>query len=368
MTAMRNYILDCSKGAAALSFLAVLCVTAAVSCVRVDYGYVDEGEGAPEGFGTSGITLDFSWPQSDGSALPEQMTVAIARKVNETHYVWSVDRTGLPSGTEETLEIRNGDYYAVAFNVPENGYTLNGLDKFREDDTYSLARMSASVPTVNAGVLKTEYGISAGEFCPEYPVVETVQPLWHSVSGLSSGRTVIPFAPQDLTVELDIRIKLNTVSGASVSAVTAALAGVPSSVSLMSGEVTGTSLRKAVFRMEESGTSGQNTVYSGKVRTLGAFSSGSGSFLAGPGILWIAVDASAGAVERRLYAGINIRSMIAGQKIMEKTAKGNGYKVVKNAATVEVGTVLTIDGDRIISGDGAVEGWQSRTMQGRASR
>ena len=337
-------------------FLAVLCLS---SCIGVEFGYTDEGNGAPEGFGESDLKLELIWGQDDpdnaANRFPDFLSVGIARKINEIHYVWTVDKDCIPEGSDAPLSpaIRHGDYYASAFYVPEETFSVNGLDKFQSDNKFPMAALSATVPVVRQNDLAGKYGIASDEFSPEYPVVESVRPLWHASSAFSAvagQSSVLSLSPEDITVELDCRINIQTVAGASVSAVTAVLTGVPSSVSLMTGEVSENNLGKAVFRMYE--MQDRPGWYSGSVRTLGVFTSGYGSYLAGAGILWLAIDAVSGNTQRRLYAGLDVRNIIKSRGIMEKTGDNGKYRVVKNTAIIEVNEVLTIDGNKIVEGSG----------------
>ncbi|MCM1176627.1 MAG: hypothetical protein NC308_06990 [Clostridium sp.] len=359
---MLNNILKSYAQPASITGLVLLCVMSMHSCIGVEFGYVDEGDGAPEGFGTSEICPEFSWSHAEGEDNPARMTVAMARKTSEVHYVWDMDSMPGEDGSLPVKVVRSGDYCAAAFNVPGT-YAVDGLDKFRSDRFFPMTSMRATLPAADWETLNSVYGISSSEFAPEFAAVESAEPLWHAymeqafTPGLPSPGT-LSFTPEDLTVEIGVKIKIRTVSDAQISSVAAALTGVPSSVSLMSGEVTESGQKKAVFNMspEANGQEQQYTVYSGKVRTLGIFTSwDGGSYLAGPGILWIAVDAVSGGVERRLYKGINVRYLLSRQEIMEKVERGAGYRVIKNTAEIEIGSVLTVDGNMLSGGDGAVD-------------
>ena len=48
---------------------------AAVSCIGVDYAYVDEGNGAPEGFGKTPVSLSFDWTGKKTEEIPGKMSV-----------------------------------------------------------------------------------------------------------------------------------------------------------------------------------------------------------------------------------------------------------------------------------------------------
>lgn len=358
-------LLEYSKKAAAVSCRVMSCMMAAVSCIGVDYGYTDEGSGAPEGFGTSEIRFGFNWQEdaSGETAQPDNMSVIMARLVSEIHYFWNVTDDGMQPGSDTPMSavVRHGDYCAAAFYVPQDVFTVNGLDGFRSNSHFPMYSVTASLPVMGASDLKDRFGVAADELGYEYQVIGDAQPLWHAASEVSCGSgsgqaQLLEFEPSDLTVEFGFSVKFRLTSGASVSSVTAALAGVPASVSLMTGEVNDGALRKAVFSMTETPEStGQTAGFAGKVRTLGAFSSG-WSYLAGPGVVWLVIDAASGSVTRRLYTGVNIGSRITGSHIMEET--GNGYKVVKNHVDIDLGT-FTIDGGKLVSGDNAVDEWSN---------
>lgn len=338
---------------------------AAVSCIGVDYAYVDEGNGAPEGFGKTPVSLNFDWTGKAQENIPGQMSVLMARKRNEIHYVWRVDSTGKLQGDDAPLDtlLRNGDYLALAVNVPATAYKTEGLDKFASDRRYPLTSLSASLEVPAYADFNSEFGIGSSELCPEYAPVVPAEPIWHSFTELSlpgnSQETVLSFSPTDLTLELDVRLRIKTVSGAEVKSVTAVLSGVPRTVSLMRGTVSDGSMYKVAFKMapEENAADGKPVLYSGKVRTLGLFSEGFDSYLAGPGILWLAIDATAGQVSKRLYAGINMKYYIRSLELMNRVDNLAGYRLNENSAVLDNGAVLTVDGNKIISGDNAVEPW-----------
>lgn len=348
-----------------MSCRVVSCMLAAVSCIGVDYGYTDDGNGAPEGFGTSDIRFGFNWQEdaSGETGQPDNMSVIMARVVSEIHYSWNVASDGMQPGSDTPVSavVRHGDYCAAAFYVPEDGFAVAGLTEFRGNSYYPMSSVTATQSVMGAAELKSMFGVTADELGREYQVVGDAQSLWHAASEIHCGSedgqvSVLEFEPADLTVEFGFSVKFRLTSGASVSSVTAALAGVPASVSLMTGEVSDGALRKAVFSMTETPESTTQTVgFTGKVRTLGAFSSG-WSYLAGPGVVWLVIDAASGSVTRRLYTAINVGSRITGAHIMEKT--DNGYRVVENHLDIDLGT-FTIDGGKLLSGDSAVDKWSN---------
>lgn len=340
----------------------LFCVWTAVSCIGVDYGYTNDGSGIPGGYGTSDLSIEFNWPGGagdTGAGIPEKMTVIMAADVDEIHYRWNVGNDGMIPGAEAPVMpvIRHGDYYAAAFHADGDSFEFSGLDKF-SSGSYPMSSVAASLPSVNDAALNMEFGVSGSEFGVEYAVVGNADRLWHAAGRLSSNSDntpVLSFTPADLSIDLDFKLTLRLVAGARVSSVTAALAGVPASVSLMTGNASGNAVGKSVFKMDAVSASGESVTFSGKLRTLGAFSSSYGSYLAGSGIVWLAIDASAGSVQRRLYAGVNISSQINGQGIMEKN--GDGYRLAKNHAVFNMGT-LTLDGEKLVSGDNAVDKWK----------
>ena len=342
---------------------------AAVSCIGVDYAYVDEGNGAPEGFGKTPVSLSFDWTGKKTEEIPGKMSVLMARKRNEIHYVWGVDSIGRLSGQDKPLDtlLRNGDYLALAFNAPAASYKTEGLDKFKSDRSYPLTYLSSSLEIPPYSDFKSEFGIGRDELCPEYVPVISAEPLWHSFSEISltqdSVKTGLDFCPKDLTLELDVKVRIKAVSGAEIKSVTAVLSGVPRTVNLMRGTVSDRSLYKVAFKMtpEEGSPEGNAVVYSGKVRTLGLFSEGFDSYLAGPGVLWLAVDASSGSVSKRLYAGINMKYYIRSLELMTLDSNSGGYTLNENSALLDKGTVLTVDGEKIVAGDNAVEPWSLMT-------
>ena len=355
---MRNVLKFSEKTVSALC-CSLFCVWTAVSCIGVDFGYTNDGSGAPDGYGMSEVDIEFVSQGDGGNVAPDGMTVILTRTVNEIHYIWTVGNDGMIHGTETPSRpsIKHGDYYAAAFYADESAFVFKGLDEFRRGSS-PMSSVSAVLPAVSDAELKTEFGVSGSEFGVEYAVVGNADRLWHAAGRLSSNSDntpVLSFTPADLSIDMDFKLTLRLVAGAQVSSVTAALAGVPASVSLMTGNASQNAVGKSVFKMDAVSVSGESVTFAGKLRTLGAFPSSYGSYIAGSGIVWLAIDASAGSAQKRLYAGVNISSQINGQGIMEKN--GDGYRLAKNHAVFNMGT-LTLDGEKLVSGDNAVDKWK----------
>lgn len=338
-------------------YCAIFCGMAAVSCIGVDFAYTDD---APEGFGTSKIDIGLNWqPDVQESLIPDDMTVLMARNSREIHYMWKVGNDGfLPGDAPVEPVVRTGEYRAAAFNAPENIFTIEGLDKFSGTASYPMSSVTANLPVISAPELKNKFDITSEELGYEYSVIGQAARLWHAYSEISVDKNeytpLLEFAPADLSVEFTFSLQFRVSGGVGISSVIAALTGVPSSVCLMDGTMTQSSLHKVAFRMNETQNTGSTIKFTGNARTLGISYDDYGSFLAGPGIVWIAVDAYSGTVKKRLYTGINIMARLKAAGIM--THVENGYKVAKNSASIDLGT-FSINTDRLVSGDNAIEEW-----------
>lgn len=338
-------------------YCAIFCGLAMVSCIGVDFAYTDN---APEGFGTSKINIGLNW-QTDvpETSIPEDMTVVMARNSREIHYMWKVGNDGmLPGDISVEPVVRFGEYRAAAFNVPEDVFTIDGLDKFSGTVSYPMSSITADLPAISASELKKNFGVTSDEFGNEYSVVGQAARLWHAYSEISVNKNeytpCLEFAPADLSVEFTFNLQFRVSGGVDISSVIAALTGVPSSVCLMDGIISQTTLHKVVFRMNETANTGNTVRFTGSAKTLGVSYDDYGSFLAGPGIVWIVVDVDSGTAKKRLYTGINIMNRLKAAGIM--TSVENGYKVANNSASIDLGT-FSINADKLASGDNAIEEW-----------
>ena len=341
-------------------YCAIFCGLAMVSCIGVDFAYTDN---EPEGFGTSKINIVMNWqPDIQETSIPEDMTVLMSRNSREIHYMWKVGNDGmLPGDIPVEPVVRYGEYHAAAFNVPEDILTIEGLDKFSGTASYPMSSVTASLPIISASELKNNFGVTPDELGYEYSVVGQAARLWHAYSEISVDKNeytpLLEFAPADLSVDFIFNLQFRVSGGVGISSVIAALTGVPSSVCLMDGTVSQNSLHKVAFRMDETENTGNSIKFTGSARTLGVSYDDYGSFLAGPGIVWIAVDVYSGTTKKRLYTGINIMNRLKAAGIM--TSAGNGYKVAKNSANIDLGT-FSINADKLASGDDAIVEWINR--------
>lgn len=357
--------------------LAMLACCAAVSvlvaCTGVDYGYIDYGDGA-DAPGHTDVLFSFDWGNLPTGEIPQACSIAMSRIVNEVHYTYVVDSQGniMEGNEDESVEddmqgrrpvsVLDGDYYAIAFGSAENGYTVNDLDVFRDDNSSGMKNLYASLPVLTKDDVAEQLGEEPVDFNPSYKAVPAAAPLYLSVRKmtLNSGEKAseVTFVPQDITVDLVIRVRIDVEEGVGIGGLLAELSGVPVKVPLMSGIVTGDDLGKVYFRMEQLASDGQGIVFEGRVKALGLFTSQSASLVSGPGVLRLSVHAVSGENERKFYAGINLKRVIDEARLMVRTEDGTGYRIAMGEAVLDVDRALTIKNGQVVSGgDDAMDGW-----------
>lgn len=374
--------------------LSVIAISLAMlySCTDVDYGYIDYGTGT----GTSGQTnVLFSFGLDESSEQgPEAYYIAMSRIVNEVHYTYVVGRQGdqlveegLPdaddssadNGNEEAgrvpVAVLDGDYYAIAFGKDDKGYRITDyggseiFGDFEKDNSLGMKNLYASLPVSAIEDVSQQYGFSLVDFNPSFKIVSGASPLYLSIkkATLNSGSnpTEIVFEPKDRTINLRFRVNLDVDETVEIKQLLAEISGVPSKVQLMSGIITEDNLGKVYFEMKPvDHAAGNVQTYEGQVRVLGLFASRYSSYMSGAGILRLYVLASAGdgesAVERRFYAGINLKNIIENGRLMLRTEDGMGYRAAKSEAVLDVPAKLVVKKDQVVSGGGdALEEWMT---------
>lgn len=348
-----------------LMSLIIFGLTTVISCTGVDYGYIDHGFGAPEGFGKSVVVPGFDWQyatDSQETQLPDTMNVLLARKVDEIHYAWVVNKDCVPHKATEQFRplVSKGEYGVLAFYVPKESYTVRDVADFENDLRIPITGYSASLKSVPTKEISDMCGTFASDFATEYKVVREAEPVWRASNMdfvVSDTLHNITLTPENLTLTLNFILRVRLEANAEIKAITGMFTGVPSGLNLMYGTVSASSKAKVVFKMDRQSGASSNAVYSGQVKTLGVLPIGDSSFAVGNCVLYLAIDTQVAGQSRRLYTTVNLRSLIKGQAVMEPENNGFEYRLVRKELGIAVPGQLTINGDRILSGSGSVIEW-----------
>lgn len=340
--------------AAALTLLLSL----AMSCNKVEYGYVDTGEEESSNPSISEVSFSFDWSKLDETGdLPNDLLVVMSRVVNTVHYVYSLDKDGMIQQEQvaATDTILNGDYYVLA--LAQKGsyykYELDGVDQFVDSLNISMKHLYARIPEVPTDTLVEK---KIMDFNPLYPFIYSAEPLYLEVKkqsiypGKEANNVVL--TPQLLTRTLTFKINVTVEEGVQIERLVGIISGVPSEIQLMSGIVSRYYTSKAFFEMTNEFNKDNNYIYAGDVNVLGLFPATKPGFITGPGILQIILDAKvANKNKRRFFASINLKETIEKADLMIETEDHQGYRSVKDAV-LEVPASLIVSKDQILSGGG----------------
>ena len=271
----------------------------AVSCVNVSFEpLVNDNIAA--------VTSAFDWGTIDEH--PDTMTIISTRTERELHYAFGYKYNPEPEKDKaDTVSFVRGDYYSVAFGCRPDAFVLPDLKSFIVDRSYPLKNIYVSPNRIGDDNTeeeklqeiiwdrmgfpedlkrKVKKGTSLWEdLSPRNKVYEAEESFFWAVcrSYADPAETLtIPFEPKELTVNLEFTIPVRVSGDVEILGAFAALTGVPSYVSLMSGELEAKDLGKIYFPLSE-----ESGVYSGSARTFGLFSPNSPTFIGGPGILCI---------------------------------------------------------------------------------
>ena len=116
---------------------------------------------------------------------------------------------------------------------------------------------------------------------------------------------------------------------------------------------------RVLFPAREVSREGQTVLYEGEVNVLGLFPGKDDSFITGPGILQLSIQARSGEYERLFHAGINLKGTITRAGLMNALPGETGFRVAREEAVLTVEALLKIKNNQIEpGGDGqGVEVW-----------
>lgn len=364
-----------------LSFvpMMVLSLFICYSCTSVEYGYIDKGDGSSVPPGKTNVQFRFDIQPSIVDA-PDMYVVAMSRIVNELHYVETLGHDGnlyedgsydqVDNGTEEEagtvpersiFTVNDGDYYMISFGSNGN-YEISDIEAFR-DNSVGMKNLYAVLPALDDAGVSELYDDFSADFNPSYPVISSANPLFLSIRKVSLNTGQVPvevvFAPEELTVNMRFKVRINVEDGVDVRRVLAEISGIPSSVQLMSGIVDNKDLCKVAIKLSLTGKSGNQLIFEGSARTLGIFTSDNTASISGPGILRLYISASSASGEKNksLYAGFNLKTLVEEASVMLETENSSGYRAVKDNVLFEMPDLI-VNYEKVIGGkDDAVGEW-----------
>lgn len=344
----------------------ILGLISAISCTGVDYGYIDEGFGAPEGFGKCTISPKFEWNQAtngQAASLPDTMNVLLARKVDEIHYAWVVNSDFAPHKSTEQFRpvVSRGEYAVLAFYAPQDSYRKTPVAEFESNPRIPIMGYNATLLNMPAKELNEICGSFASEYGLGYNAVMQAGELWQaSMIDFVANDTLkqMSLEPKLLTLTMDFKLRVKKEANVAVTAITAMFTGVPTSVNLMRGTVSASNKGKVIFKMGQDSGNSTQAVYSGRATTLGVLPIGQGSFAEGNCVLYLAIDVNVAGQERKIYTALNLRDRISGHQAMMPENRGLEYRLVRNHIDVHVHKQLILNGDKILSGVGNQVEWK----------
>lgn len=366
-----------------MSVAVLLLLAVAVSCNSFEYGY-DENNPGDIRPNESHLNFSVSWDQANlpSGKIPEGLTVLMSRKVNTLHYVWQIDGNGAfiipepevsetdaPEASEPVMPIiRNGDYYAIAYSDDAGFYQFTSNSEFAEDPSKSMLDLYVSIPSLPDDEVSPDKdlidfnsyaGFVKHAECPLYLDIlkDVVFP---------SSISPVALHPKDLTRELTFRIKATTEDGVTIDRIIGVLSGVATRIQLMSGLMTRANTAKVAFEMECVGTEDGldkegrpilYDIYEGKVRLFGLFPPEDKTFITGPGILQVSVEASVtdgGKTRNRVFhAGVNLLDLLEDADLMMHSADKTGYSMIeqKQIGKIVVQPILNVMKNHIMANE-----------------
>lgn len=366
-----------------MSVAVLLLLTIVVSCDRFEYGY-DENNPGDIRPNESHLNFSVSWDQTDlpSGKTPDGLTVLMSRKVNSLHYVWQIDGKGTfiipepeandsdaPEASGPSMPIiRNGNYYTIAYSDDAGFYQFSSNSEFAEDPSKSMLDLFVNIPSLSDDEVSPDKdlidfnsyaGFVKHAECPLYlDIIKDV--------AFPSPASSVVLHPKDLTRELTFRIKATTEEGVTIDCITGVLSGVATQVQLMSGLMTRASTAKVAFEMKcvgtEDGIDKEGSrilydIYEGKVRLLGLFPPEDKSFITGPGILQVSVEASVadgGKTRNRVFhAGLNLLDLLDDADLMVLSADKIGYSMIeqKQIRKIVIQPVLNVMKNHIMANE-----------------
>lgn len=386
-------------------FVLTMAMILIAGCSSVKFGYDDQADSPDK----VGVAFSVSWPENFApqDEMPEGVVVLMSRIINEVHYAWetlpdgrfvgesnagsSYDNVGetVEGSEEENVDgtvreqVLVGDYYSIAYGFRQGTYDIVGLDEFRNYPangtvangnalTGRMMDLKASLPRLSTKEVEETFG-SLPDFNPSQEFLSEASPLGWSVvkstflPGTATGDVF--FDMQDRTVLLTFRLKVRPEAGVYVKRIVADVSGLPYEIGLMTGLVQEDRTGRMRFEMVQTSASESELVYETTVRTFGMFPAASSMLKSGNGIFRVTMTASnrgddgSDDVEplsrtRVFYAGVNLKKEIEAAKLLSETEDHRGYRIEKDQAIIEIGTVLKVGLNQIESvGDDSLTGW-----------
>lgn len=350
MTLKNNMVLAMSAG---------LLLSALSSCIQVKYQ--DEGDSGlmpNEAEMSLDLQLDNTWATDH---IPEDYKVLMSRKVNTMHYMWDVDKEGNFGNDEAKKVILNGEYYAMAFNQETSVYEYAGVADFAEDESVSMKSLYAVIPQMTEEELAAIPDNKILEYNAYAPFIRSADiPLLLGINQnaqiLHAQENVVKFPLQNLTIELTFFIDVISGEGVEIDDISASLSGVCDRVQLMSGLVSKSDTYRVLVDVTKMMSIGDKDIYEGVTNVLGIFPSESQSKITGPGVLHLTIKASIDKggekIQKVFNAGINLRSFLVEENLMEETEDKSGYRITKNESVINIPTVLRVNANQIQSEGG----------------
>ena len=353
------------------------------ACTDVEFG------GRAEHQENAKVQVQVDW-SADTAGTAGDLCIAMSRILRSVHYVWAVDEEGGVKVLDSTdfaapglvgmtkaadsvesdsavvtaglPEVLPGDYYVMAFNRDTALFEVEGLGAFAADAAYSMRDLRLRVREMRQAEIDTLMDNSHADFNPYYTYIKNSGPLFLDVmkqTFTEGGVQPLRLQPEPLTQRLAFRFYVELEEGVEVERIVGEISGVAGETELMSGTVDDSVTCRVLFPAREVSREGQTVLYEGEVNVLGLFPGKDDSFITGPGILQLSIQARSGEYERLFHAGINLKGTITRAGLMNALPGETGFRVAREEAVLTVEALLKIKNNQIEpGGDGqGVEVW-----------
>lgn len=226
------------------------------------------------------LTAKASWSSSQAS---RELTVLSARTTDERHFVFTCGG----ARPDTAKNVLRGEYYSLCYAGAS--YSFPDVEKFRNDNTFSLSSVRAEQPQSKISNIKTALGAPSGmeieEVATSIPLLEASGELFIDtrMGDVQPGKaTTLSFAPSDVSLTLTLNVPVSVPQGVTVEYAAACITGLPMHRYLMDNSSSRTQYGKIYLPLTYSGGK-----YTASIRTLGLFSPQTSVYLTGPGMLYL---------------------------------------------------------------------------------
>ena len=344
--------------------LAIAVPTAFTACTLVDLCPETEH---PH---TSYVNAKFDWSGEEADK-PAEMNIFAARKPNTWRINGKVNTetgeittTELQEGNTETevpMRLRGGEYTLMAINNYED-VTIDNLDVFLTDTRADPDTLFLRLNDMPREELPELRGIDLPDFNPSYRYVRNIGRVYYDLQQdihIDADKDIVlHFAPEPISQTVTIHFNIRTIGNVQIDSLVAEISGIGGRLNIAKAYIDTTKLYRIVFRPTLEQIEPGVLRCSSRIQALGIIPSLNSSFTSGPGILQVAIYASAGGRKQIFHAGANPREDLINARLTERRDDGLTYLRQTEPVEIFLSEELVIDEKSIVDqGDESLNYW-----------